>query len=531
VVRAGVVLLAPLDPDESEHLHATWLTGQGRVPFLDFWDHHAPLFFYLLAPLTWALADRPEIYLAARALMTLAAAGALVLVYRLGRRLSAPAGLAAVVLLAALPRFADQTTEVRPDVPALVTWLLTLLALVRWREAGTRRWLLAAGLALGVTGALNLKAAYGALGLGALVLAGCGAAPRPPGRRLGDVAVLVAAALVVPAAVVGVLWLTGGAPALGATWRELVLGNLRFIDARKELPLSGTTLGFTALALGGLAWARSRTGGGLLGHPLHGVLLVPGATIAGVLLLPTTPGVGIYAWLPVLAPAAVYAGAALVALLDGATAGARGRQGLAAAAVALALVLPAAYSARLALGEDDGQLRRARSLLRHACPGEPVLDGTALAVFRPAAYFQRVFILGIREWIAAGVVPEERVVADIRRTAPRVAVDDRRLRAILQVAALVDAHYVPHPDGILVAGAAVPVPGDPAGGRATVELLAAGPYRLTATTGVVVALDGQPAAPGVMALAAGRHEVTWTGPPGPPGQIRLAALTCPERTR
>ena len=529
VIRAGVVLHAPLNPDESEHLHATWLTGQGRIPFLDFWDHHAPLFFYALAPLTRALADRAEIYLAARVLMALAAAGALALVYRLGRRLSTPAGLAAVVLLAVLPRFADKTTEVRPDVPALLTWLLTLAALVRWREAGGRGWLLGAGAALGLTGALNLKAAYGALGLAALVLLPGSGPARPLPRRVGDLAALAAAALAVPAAVLAGLWLAGGEAALAATWRELVLGNLGFVDARKELPLSGTTLGFAALALAGIAWARAREAGGLLRHPLHGVLLVPAALITIVLLLPTTPGVGIYAWLPVLAPAAVYAGAALIALLDGVTARARGRQTLAAAAIGLAVILPAVYSARIALdASESAELRLAQSLLHHTCPGEPVLDGTALAVFRPSAYFHRVFILGVRRWIALGMVPEERLVAEIRRAAPRVAVADGRLRAILQVAALVDAHYVPHPDGFLVVGAALAVPGGPAGGRTTIELLLAGPYRLTATAGIAVALDGRPAAPGVVTLAAGRHELTWTGPAG---AIRLAALTCPERGR
>ena len=182
-IRIGIVLHARLDPDESEHLHAAWLVGDGRVPFLDFWDHHAPLFFYLLAPLTRALADSPHVYVAARLLMSATSAIALVLVYRLARRLSAAAAIAAVLLLAFLSSFADQTTEVRPDVPALVAWLGTLLALVRWRERAAPGWLWAAGLLLGGAATLNLKTAYGAVGVAAVVALTRGEGGRRASRR------------------------------------------------------------------------------------------------------------------------------------------------------------------------------------------------------------------------------------------------------------------------------------------------------------------------------------------------------------
>ncbi len=37
-------------PDEMEHLHAAWNVGQGRLPYHDFFEHHPPLFYTLLAP-------------------------------------------------------------------------------------------------------------------------------------------------------------------------------------------------------------------------------------------------------------------------------------------------------------------------------------------------------------------------------------------------------------------------------------------------------------------------------------------------
>ncbi len=40
--------------DHAEHLHAAWLVWQGQIPYRDFFEHHNPLLWYLLAPLTAA---------------------------------------------------------------------------------------------------------------------------------------------------------------------------------------------------------------------------------------------------------------------------------------------------------------------------------------------------------------------------------------------------------------------------------------------------------------------------------------------
>ena len=36
--------------DEWEHMQASWMIGQGMVPFRDFFEHHHPLMWYLTAP-------------------------------------------------------------------------------------------------------------------------------------------------------------------------------------------------------------------------------------------------------------------------------------------------------------------------------------------------------------------------------------------------------------------------------------------------------------------------------------------------
>jgi hypothetical protein len=461
--------------------------------------------------------------------MTLCTVGALVLLYWLAQRLSAPVAMASVVLLAVLPRFVENTTEVRPDVPGLWAWLGALAALVRWRESGRAGWLSAAGLALGVWALLTPKALYGALGVAAAVVAGRDRSGPGAGTRLGGLARLAAGAAV-PLGFLGLgLALAGGTPMLRGFVEQVVVQNLAFPDFDRAPPVGEGGLGFLGLALAGAVLVVRRGGRAVLRAPLHGALLVPGLIFALVLFSPVTPAVYRHTWLPLLAIAAVYAGVALVALLDAAGGrSTRWRRPLLAAALALALVVPAGESVRDALRDRiDGQLRLMRELLRYACPGEPVLDGNALYVFRPAAYRYRVLINGVRYWIAKGVIPEEQILTDVVQAGARVGHADGRLQSLVgPVATFLARGYVKTPEGLLLAGALVPVPGGPGGGRAYVELPAAGAYRLSAGPGIAVEIDGRRAALPLVRLDAGRHEITWTGPAG---TIGLLAATCGER--
>jgi len=161
-----------LDPDESQHLHVAWLIGQGHVPYANFWEHHMPLLPLALAPLTRWFADQPDIYFIARTILAVTAAATLYLVYVLGGRIGTGVGIAAVALLAVQVRFLQHVIQVRPDAPALLTWLSTVLMLVRWREDGTERWLWVAGVALGVTATITPKAAFLGLGVVGVILTG-----------------------------------------------------------------------------------------------------------------------------------------------------------------------------------------------------------------------------------------------------------------------------------------------------------------------------------------------------------------------
>lgn len=532
-IRAGAVLNRALDPDESQHLHTAWRIASGQVPYRDFWEHHAPLFHYLLAPLVRAVAEGPAVYLIGRSLMVAFAGLAVLLTYRLARRASPEVATITTALLLVSPRFTEVSTELRPDVPALVAWLLALSAVVRWWPSGATRWLWAGGLAQGFALALTTKALYGALGLAGAVLVGlAGRSPERPGlgRSVTLLGSFVLALSTVPG--LGLAWLaaTGGSGTMRALAQQVIRDNLKFVDFMKAIPVTPDGIGVIVLCVGGVWLVFQRRGTAAVADALHGTLLPAAGIVSVVLLLPTTPAVYRHAWLPVDPVVALYAGLALRALVE-----AGGGQGarvvlriLLVLALAGAVAGPLGASAVEVLRERTvGDFRIMRQLLAATCPGEPVLDGIALAVFRPAAYRHGVLVTGVREWIARGVMAEEEVEADLRRARPRIAYPDRRLRALIgPVAAFLRRHYVAAPDGLLVAGAEVPVSGSPAGGRTYVELLVPGVYRMLADPGIAVAIDRNPVPRGWVDLTAGRHEVTWTGPPG---AIRLLAARCDER--
>jgi 4-amino-4-deoxy-L-arabinose transferase-like glycosyltransferase len=527
VVRIGIVANGTIDPDESQHLHVAWLVSQGHVPYRDFWEHHLPFFHYGLAPLTAWLADRAEVYFAARSVMAILAAAAVLLTWRLARRLSAAGAIWAALVLAFLPQFAETSIETRPDVPALVGHLASLLAIVRWREGRGPHWLWAAGAWQGAMVALSLKGLFGLPG----VVAAVALAPPPgPGGWRGRASVVARFAgglVVVLAALVGGFAAVAGHAATRGLYRDVVRGSLGFVDFAKTGPSFGSELGaFLAAALGLTLVLRVR-GLAILRHPVHGVLLAPVLATVAVLAMPSTPAVYQHAWLPLHPVVAIYAGLALATLWEWARrAPSRGRIAAAVLAVVVAIVIPAGESLILAVrNRNASDLALMRAQLRLACPGEPVLNGTALHVFRPAAYRYGTLVRGVREWVARGHVAEEILADDMRAARAPVAHADFRIRGMIgPVADFLRRHYVNGPDRLLVVGADVAASAD--GGRFVVDALRSGPYLLSFGPELSVSLDGKPARRGWVDLGAGRHEVTWQGR----GEaIRLVAATCPER--
>ena len=121
------------------------------------------------------------------------------------------------------------------------------------------------------------------------------------------------------------VWLAaaGGRRALSAFVEDVVVANLRFPDFIKQTASAARASGSSPSSdrsRDDRAPSRVR----VLRDPVHGPLLIPTALVSLLLLLPSTPAVYSYTWLPVIAVGSLYAGQALVAAIERA----RGRAGM-----------------------------------------------------------------------------------------------------------------------------------------------------------------------------------------------------------
>src|SRR3954466_327876 len=148
-------------PDEGLLLHVAERLAAGEVPYRDVYFIYTPGLQYLLALLFRLLGPSLAVEHALQLVLHLAVVG---IVYALALRLTRSTPLAAA---AALATIAAGATSYRFCLGLGAVWLLT-----RYAESGRRRWLLAGGLAIGVTyvfaqevGLYALGAGLGSLGL------------------------------------------------------------------------------------------------------------------------------------------------------------------------------------------------------------------------------------------------------------------------------------------------------------------------------------------------------------------------------
>ncbi len=129
----------------------------GDVPYRDFWTMYAPGQFYVAAALLGVF-GRHALVPAVAAVVLVAATAALLfaLARRLGARTSSGVLLAATLVLASF----TARPELSSYEPALLAIVLGLHALLTWFRTGSRRALVAAGLALGAAACCKHDVAF-----------------------------------------------------------------------------------------------------------------------------------------------------------------------------------------------------------------------------------------------------------------------------------------------------------------------------------------------------------------------------------
>ncbi len=160
-----------LNADELEAVHAAWKVLQGERVYLDFFEHHNPLFYFVLAPMVGAWGEHSSTLVVCRLAMLPFVGGMVLITFVVGRRVFGPrtATLAALLLMAS-PCFVAKAMEVRPDVPQTFFELLALLLLCPRRGRPSVWACGGAGVCLGISFLFLQKAIFFGAALGIILL-------------------------------------------------------------------------------------------------------------------------------------------------------------------------------------------------------------------------------------------------------------------------------------------------------------------------------------------------------------------------
>lgn len=166
--RCHLLAVRIFDPDEFEHLHASFCISIGQIPYRDFFEHHGPLTYYLASVFPRFLGAEPFLLLVLRGLSLLFDLGVFIAVWRTASVLSGRwNAVFAVGWLMTVPCFAEKALEWRPDVPAMffISWAAYFLAASQHNHRG-----FLAGVLLGLASLCTQKVAFIATGMAASVL-------------------------------------------------------------------------------------------------------------------------------------------------------------------------------------------------------------------------------------------------------------------------------------------------------------------------------------------------------------------------
>ncbi|MCX5858658.1 MAG: glycosyltransferase family 39 protein [Proteobacteria bacterium] len=153
---ASLVLVNSLnryfDHDEFEHIHSAWYVTINQFPYLDFFEQHHPLLWYLLAPFLILLGLSTQTVMVLRILMFVFILGIAFFTGRIAEQVSRSreTGLVSSILLLSSTLFIKSGVEIRPDVPEVFFGLVSILCLFRYFQSARNRDLIISGLAAAV---------------------------------------------------------------------------------------------------------------------------------------------------------------------------------------------------------------------------------------------------------------------------------------------------------------------------------------------------------------------------------------------
>jgi hypothetical protein len=452
-LRLGLFRIRSFNPDEFVHMHSAWSVAQGGLPYRDFCAHHTPWLWYLLAPLVaGAESDASSgvhALILGRAMSLVLSAAALCALIWLGRIWSGPlCGAVSALCLASLRIFLDKTTEIRPDVPALLLWIGCLIGLAyglgaRDSREGRGGAFLAAGLCLGASIMFDQKILFAVPGLGLAGLAWMAfASPRAARAARARTCAWFVVGVCVPLAAT---WAYFAAHETGRAFLEsnfLLNARWKAVDAREPWlrQLATGEWPVSLLAAGGVGvwlWdVRSERGCEWLGL----VFIASGISLLlGLLVIPSAFA---QYYLPLLPLLALFAGCFV------ARAGERLPARLRWVWLGPVLALLPIASATYALSwreqwRNDEQLTQLAYVYAHSAPTDPVLDGfRGLGAFRPHAWYYFWLPADLRGMLPPAAVEAFLTDLETGRVRPRLILADWNVTELSpRLVAFVRANY------------------------------------------------------------------------------------------
>ncbi len=453
----------PFALDELTYAHAAGAIAGGALPYRDFFAHHPPLLWQLLAPLHGVVESAGAFLVLARAALCVVWLAQLGLLWHLARSaLPQPlAPLAALAPLTAglLQTWADHAIELRPDGLALTLTLASFALLTTRRDgvAATAGRALAAGLAIVAACWASPKAAVVGSPLLLLWLASLRtpAAARGATRPIAHPAAFLAGAALGVAGIAG--WITAH-----DLWQPLhrwmIAWPLAYEASYRGFPfwlwLGPSVQGAEGLLLlAALGWlvALARAGRAILGggEPVGvvGSLLALGPPMALVSVAMQSAAYP-YSFLPLLAEVALLVSVGVAAAwtrLQQPDAPALARR-LAPVVWVVLLVLAGLRafdpSTRPPLDKRRGQLAVLADVERLVPPEVPVYDNSGSSVRRPAVHFYGFTNPWVREHERA-LLEREIPAAMQAKGCTAMLVDSATHALPPAIAAFVAAHFQP----------------------------------------------------------------------------------------
>jgi len=147
--------------DELEAIHTAYKVSQGQIIYIDFFQHHHPLFYYLAAPIFWILSKGAYLLIIFRFASIILFLLMLFVVYKLAKTIfDKTTALISLIFLITTVAFANHVMEVRPDIPQVLCGLISVLFLIFFFQKKSTKHLLLSSLFLGFSFLFLQKAIF-----------------------------------------------------------------------------------------------------------------------------------------------------------------------------------------------------------------------------------------------------------------------------------------------------------------------------------------------------------------------------------